>query len=805
MKTRYAKLRLVALAFAAAAAAAGALPAAVPGPPKLADVDAIIDQAIAQDELPGAVLLVGHRGRVVYRKAYGRRALVPRREPMSVDTIFDMASLTKVLATTPSLMLLFQQGKIRLDDPVARYLPEFGANGKDHITIRMLMTHFSGLRPDPLLPPGPTGYDAVLRIIYADAPILPPGMRFLYSDCNYIVLGELVRKVSGMPLDQFAARNVFQPLGMLHTRFLPPPAWRPRIAPTEEIDLPDGAKPGSGRGHVLRGVVHDPTARAMGGVAGHAGLFSTADDLSLFCRMMLASGRIASGRYRGRQLLQPATIHKMTTPQSPPWSPSLRGLGWDIDTAFSSNRGELFPLASYGHTGFTGTSIWIDPASQTYVILLANSVHPYRRPALSSLRSRVATLVAAALGAGDTSGATSLRERGIGAEQRPYDEEGVVTRSDRTLAGIDVLEQENFAPLEGRAVGLITNQTGIDRAGRRTIDVLAHAPGVKLVAIFSPEHGLFGLADTKVGNAKDSATGLPVYSLYGETLRPTDRMLRGIDALVYDIQDAGVRFYTFTTTMAYGMEAAAGRRIAFFVLDRPNPLGGERIEGPLLDSDRLSFVGYFPEPTIYGMTLGELARMFNGENHIGADLTVVPMQNWHRRDLFDATGLTWIPPSPNLRTINETLLYPGIEILQAGGVSVGRGTDTPFELLGAPWIDAGQLGDALNAEHIPGVRFVPTRFTPRDGLYRGQACQGVEMVITDGASLSPMLMGLEIGVTLHRLYPQNFMLEKTIELVGSRATIEQLEAGLPPAAIVVGWQEELDRFRAIRQKYLLYP
>lgn len=793
------------LIFALVIAAALVAPAAAPGPPKFSGVDAVIEQSIAKDELPGAVLLVGHRGRIVYRKAYGRRALIPRREPMTVGTIFDMASLTKVLATTPSLMLLFQQGKIRLDDPVARYLPEFGANGKDHITIRMLMTHFSGLRPDPILPPGLTGYDAVLRIIYADAPILPPGMRFLYSDCNYIVLGELVRKISGMPLNEFAARNVFQPLGMLHTRFLPPASWRPLIAPTEEIDLPSGAKPGSGQGRVLRGLVHDPTARAMGGVAGHAGLFSTADDLAIFCQMMLDRGRIPRGRFRGRHLLESATIHKMITPQSPPWSPSLRGLGWDIDTAFSSNRGELFPLGSYGHTGFTGTSIWIDPSSQTYVILLANSVHPYRRPPLSSLRSRVATLVAAALGAGDIAGPTSLRERAIGAAERPYDQSGVVTRSDLTLTGIDVLEKENFAPLEGKSIGLITNQTGIDREGRRTIDVLAHAPGLKLVAIFSPEHGLFGLADTRVDNTKDPVTHLPVYSLYGQTLRPTDRMLRGIDALVYDIQDAGVRFYTFTTTMAYGMEAAARHHIPFYVLDRPNPLGGLRIEGPMLDPDRLSFVGYFPEPTVYGMTLGELARMFNAENHIGADLTVVPMQDWHRRDLFYATGLTWIPPSPNLRTIDETLLYPGIEILQAGGVSVGRGTDTPFELLGAPWIKGGELATALNAEYIPGVRFVPTRFTPTGGLYRGLECEGTEMVITDGASLSPMLMGLEIAVTLHRLYPRNFTLEKIIELLGSRATIEQLEAGDPPTAIVVGWQDQLDRFRATRQKYLLYP
>ncbi|MDE3138072.1 MAG: DUF1343 domain-containing protein [Acidobacteriota bacterium] len=777
--------------------------AAVPGPPKLSDIDAVINQAIAKDELPGAVLVVGHRGRIVYRKAYGERALVPRRERMTTGTILDLASLTKVFATSPSVMLLFQQGKIRLDDPVARYLPEFGANGKDQITVRMLLTHYSGLRPDPIIPPGVTGYDAVLRIIYADRPVQPVGMRFLYSDCNFIVLGELVRKVSGLPLNVFAARNFYEPLGMIHTRFLPPKSWIPRIAPTQVIDLSPGAKPESGKGRLLRGVVHDPTARAMGGVAGHAGLFSTADDLAIFCQMMLENGRVPRGRNHGRQLLDAATIHKMTSVQSPPWGPDLEGLGWEIDSHYSSNRGELFPLGSYGHTGFTGTSVWIDPASQTFVILLANSVHPYLRPPLISLRARVATLVAAALNAGDTTGPTSPIERSIGAD-RHYDLSGITEHNEQTFTGIDILEQENFAPLQGKRIGLITNQTGIDREGRRTIDVLHSAPGVKLVAIFTPEHGLFGKLDERIGNSKDPATGLPVYSLYGKTLRPTDEELRGIDALVYDIQDAGVRFYTFTTTMMYSMEAAAKAHIPFYVLDRPDPLSGDIVEGPMLDRDRLSFTGPFPEPVIYGMTIGELAKMYNAENRIGADLTVVPMQNWHREDTFDQTGLVWIPPSPNLRAVGQTTLYPGIEILQTGGVSVGRGTDTPFQILGAPYINGRELAEELNHQFIPGVRFVPTFFSPTSGIFKGESCQGVELLVTDRAALSPMLTGIEIATALHKLYPNNFQLGRIIELLGSRSTLEQLENGDAPSRIVVGWQGEIEKFREMRKKYLMY-
>jgi uncharacterized protein YbbC (DUF1343 family) len=384
-------------------------------------------------------------------------------------------------------------------------------------------------------------------------------------------------------------------------------------------------------------------------------------------------------------------------------------------------------------------------------------------------------------------------------------EPSAAPRNDHTLAGIDVVEEENFAPLRGKHVGVITNQTGVDRSGRRTIDLLAHAHGVKLVALFSPEHGPFGNVDGEVPSSTDAATGLPVYSLYGQTRRPTPEMLEGIDALVFDIQEAGVRFYTYATTMGYAMEEAAKRRIAFYVLDRPNPLGGERIEGPMLDRDRLSFTGYFPMPVRHGMTLGELAQMFNAENHLGAEVHVVAMKNWHRRDAYEATGLAWIRPSPNLRTLDELLLYPGVEILQAGGVSVGRGTDTPFQLIGAPWIRAAELAGALDARSVPGVRFAPTNFTPRSGPYQGQACQGVALAIADRASLDSMRMGLEIAATLAKLYPKEFALDKILTLLGSQATLERLKRGDAPARIVGGWAGELEPFRKMRAKYLLYP
>jgi uncharacterized protein YbbC (DUF1343 family) len=374
----------------------------------------------------------------------------------------------------------------------------------------------------------------------------------------------------------------------------------------------------------------------------------------------------------------------------------------------------------------------------------------------------------------------------------------------QTLTGIDVLEAQGFAPLAGKRVGLITNQTGIDRNRRSTIDLLAHAPGVKLVALFSPEHGIRGTLDERISSTTDEATGLPVYSLYGETERPTEAMLEGLDALVFDVQDAGVRFYTYITTMGYAMEAAATHHAAFYVLDRPDPLGGERIEGPMLDRDRVNFVGYFPMPVRMAMTLGEMAQMFNAENKIGCDLHIIRMQNWRRRFWFSDTGLPWVNPSPNLRSPEAEILYPGLEILQAGGVSVGRGTARPFELLGAPWIHGEELAAYLNRRAIPGVRFEREKFTPDSGMYKGELCDGIRVVLTDRDSLQATRMGIEIASALGKLYPGKFEAAKMIFLVGDAATIKQLEDGRDPAAIVASWNRDLESFRKARTKYLLY-
>jgi uncharacterized protein YbbC (DUF1343 family)/CubicO group peptidase (beta-lactamase class C family) len=736
-------------------------------------LDAAINLAIEQGRLPGAVLVVGHDGQVVYRKAYGKRALIPTPEAMTADTIFDIASLTKVVATTSSLMKLFEQGKFRLNDKITDYIPEF-QDGHSDITIRNLFTHFSGLAPDVPLDKPWTGYQTGIRLAATTKPQGPPLVRFVYSDINFILLGELVHRLTGQTLADYARQNIFLPLGMRETQFQPPAALVPRIAPTERLN---GAAP-------LRGVVHDPTARNMGGVAGHAGVFSTADDLARFAQMMLNGGELDGVRIAG-----PLTIKKFTEPQTPPDQPILRGLGWDIDSPYSGNRGELFPIGSYGHTGFTGTSLWIDPSTQSYVILLANSVHPTARPAITPLRSKVATIAAAALGVtAQNVTLTGYNEIGVHRE---------VTRAGATRTGLDVLEDEKFAPLQGKRIGLITNQTGVDRQGRRNLDVMRQA-GITVAALFSPEHGIAGTEDREgIGDSTDRATGIRVFSLYTGANRPTPQMLRGLDAVVFDIQDAGVRFYTYETTMAYAMEECAKAHVPFYVLDRPNPITGTRVEGPLLDAANTSFTGYFPGlPVRHGMTMGELAKLFNAENKIGADLTVISMRDWHRGDWFDATGLGWINPSPNMRSLNAATLYPGLAMLEySKPYSVGRGTDAPFEQIAAPFINGWELAAFLNQREIPGVRVYPAPVG---------ADQGIRFVILNRDVFDSTRLGLEVASALHTLYPGKIDLTLNRKLIGSDDAIRRLNAGEDPRAIQQSFQDQLGDFLKKREAYLLY-
>ena len=672
-------------------------------PAKLAEMDVAITNAIADKKCPGGVLWVEHKG-AAYHKAFGNRSVTNEVEKMTEDTIFDAASLTKVCATTPAMLLLIERGKIKLDEPVATYIPEFAKNGKETVTIRNLMTHSSGLPPGIRVDKSWSGWDGAIQRACETKLQSTPGTMFVYSDINFFTLGEVVHRVSGQPLQDFVAKEVYGPLKMKDTGYLPSAKKRSRIAPTE----PDE------NGEMLRGVVHDPTARRMGGVAGHAGLFTTAADLARYARMLLNKGELD-----GVRLFKPETVELMTSVQSPAGVYSRRGLGWDIDSAYAGPRGKLFPIGSYGHTGWTGGSLWIDPFSKTFVIFLSNRNHPDGKGDVKSLRSTLGTLAAEAV----TDFDFSKPPAGALASMPKRKERKIV------LNGIDVLEREHFLRLKGLKLGLITNHTGQDRDRSPTIDLLKSAPGIELKCLFSPEHGIRGAVDEHVKDSVDEKTGLPIYSLYHDVpnrkegqsradydamairLRsPNAEQVKNIDALVYDLQDVGARFYTYSATLGGAIEAAGKLGKKIYVLDRVNPIGG-KFEGPV-QTRHPSFIGFHNIPVRHGMTLGELAKMFNAERHFSADLTIVPCENWTHDLWYDETGLPWRNPSPNMRSMNAATLYTGICLLESTRVSMGRGTDAPFEIFGAPYIDDVRFAWEMNNAGLPGVSFVPIRFTP---------------------------------------------------------------------------------------------
>ncbi|AMV39897.1 exo-beta-N-acetylmuramidase NamZ domain-containing protein [Planctomyces sp. SH-PL62] len=757
---------------------------------RLGRIDAVVERAVAEGKVPGAVVLVGRGGGVAYAKTFGKRAVEPTEEPMTRDTIFDMASLTKPIATATSVMVLIEEGKIRLSDSIVKYFPELDNHGKGRITVDHLLRHRAGLIPDNALGDYKDGPEAAWKQIAELQPVARPGSKFIYSDVGFIILGKLVEKVSGKPLDEFADERVFGPAGMVDAHFRPTAgdaSNRPpldRVAPTE--------KEGDA---FVRGVVHDPRSRALGGVAGHAGLFATADDVANFARMLLYYGAAPSG-YR---VLAPLTVRLMRDPADTP-AGQRRGLGWDVETGFSSPKGELFGPSSFGHTGFTGTSVWIDPETQTFVVILTSRLHPKSNPSPSTLRRDVATLAAAALV--DPPAVRAPASTASDSESSP-----APTPFATVTCGIDVLAARGFDSLKGKRVGLVTNHTGRSADGRSTIDVLFAAPDVKLVKLFSPEHGIRGLLDhEKITSGVDEATKLPVVSLYeGKKRKPQDEDLADLDVLVYDIQDIGVRYYTYASTLGLVLEAAKANGKKLVVLDRPNAIGGVDFGGPVRDESFESFVAYHAIPIRHGMTVGELARLYNAERKIEADLEVVPCEGWTRGAAYDRTGLLWVNPSPNMRSLTEALLYPGVGWLEGTNLATGRGTDTPFERVGAPWIKPVAWARSLDAQGVPGVSFTPLEFSPTERQYKGETCGGVQIQITDRAAFDPIKLGLALALTLRRDYKDDWKPERMPTLLCDEATYQAILDLKSRDQIEALWTQELADFGAVRERYLIYP
>ena len=699
--------------------------------------------------IPGAVVLIGRGEEVLFFREYGQRAVVPAREAMTLDTIFDVASMTKAVVTSTAIMQLVERGKVSLTAAVQSYLPEFKGAGKEDVTIEDLLRHRSGLpAANPLTDFDPTDRAASIRKVL-ETPLKEKGPK--YSDLGFIVLGEVVATVSKMPLDAYAQKHIFAPLNMRDSSFRPSPDWNERIAPTEV---------GSRRqAHAIRGEVHDPRAFRLGGVSGNAGLFTTASDLAIFSQALLRPSSDSP-------ILSPASIAMLYS------GDSNRGLGWQ------RSRPE-FSTKSMGHGGYTGTFFWVDVQKDLFVVILTNRVHPTGVAPMGELR-------------------LAINEAAIKSLPVLLNLEGRLPAA----FGIDVLEANGFKQLRGKRVGLITNQSGRSRDGRRTLDILVSEPSVEVVRVFGPEHGIDGDQEGAVSDGKDSRTNVPIVSLFGKgKRRPKQALLADLDVLVFDIQDVGARFYTYVSTMREAMSAAASESLPFIVLDRPNPLG-DLVEGTLVEDRFRSFVNHFALPVRHGMTVGELAKMFVSEDSSlrSLPLSVVRMDA-PATSTWDELQLGWIPPSPNLKNTTQVTLYPGTAMVESANVSVGRGTNTPFELVGAPYISSKKMLASLQKMSVPGVQFEEAQFRPNAARFRGQTCQGVRISITDAHAFRAFPLGLALARAL-AAFPE-FDIAKVSRMVADQQIMAEITQEASPAHQARIQKAERD-FVARRKPFLLY-
>lgn len=742
--------------------------------------------AVARHDIPGAVGLVQVGGVTIFHEACGNAILQPGQPvAMHPDHHFDLASLTKVVATTTAIMTLLDQQRLTLDDPLAVHLPALAASDKKNLTLRQCLTHTAGLPPFRPYYKTLQGKDAYLKAIAAEPLAHPPGTVWDYSDLGFILLGFVVESAAGAPLADYTHRRIFSPLGMKQTTYLPrggqglpadPHRLAATFAATENCPW---------RKRVMIGEVHDENAYALGGVSGHAGLFSTAQDLARFGRMLLGKGEGS-----GAAILSPESVSLLDRPQVPAVNP-LQCVGWRWRSSLESTIGFLGSPRAFGHTGFTGTSLWLDPDNQTVAVLLTNAVHPDRARARSApLRLGFHRAIVGGL------------------RQAPA--------VPAVRSGLDVLESENFARLRGLRVAVVVNQTAVNAKGTHLLDLLAKQPDIKVTAIFSPEHGFMGEAPAG-GKVGDSARGaIPVYSLYGQRRAPAPEMAGLFDVLLYDIQDAGARFYTYIWTLFAVQQFCAQQKKPLIVLDRPDPLGGMHLEGPLLEEAQSSFVGLKPIPTRYGLTCGELARLFNQQGWLGeglrAELDVVRLENWRRGMRPHQAAMPWVAPSPNMPVWDTIAVYPGTCIFEGTGWSEGRGTATPFEMVGGPGVDAMKLAGALNAQHLPGCRLLPAEFTPRPSpanpapKHQGLRCGGVFIRVDDHEAFRPVATGLAVLMALRAQAParHTWIASHFDRLLGTDRVRKQIEAGASLKHITAPWEWDLAAFDALRRPALLY-
>lgn len=756
-------------------------------------IDALVNDHLAEGNGTGSVVCIGRGNKIAFLRAYGNRQVEPVVEESTTRDLFDLASLSKVTSTAIAVALLVQQGKIEYDDRITRFIPEFGQNGKENVTVRDCLTHVSGLTPDNSIKDyiGFTREEALANICKLGLRTAP-GEAFAYSDVGFITMGFVVEKVTGMSQDEFVRENIYRPLGMVDTGYNPNDEQKSRASACEKR-YPDDE-------NWIKGEVHDPRAYELKGIAGHAGNFSTAPDLAILSSMIMGHGTYtpANDPEHPVKILEPFYCEQMTESLAIPRG--IRSRGWDKRSPYSGNRGGLMSPSAIGHSGFTGTSIWIDTDLDLFVICLGNRLHPDGKGDYVGFAGKLGQVAVDA-----------IRDKTDPVQAAEFVKKSVYVSPNakadgEVLPGVDVLARDEFAPLKANnmRVGLLTNQTGVLRDGKRIPKAMQDA-GVNMTTLFSPEHGLYGVLDQgNIGDGNDTETGLPVFSLYGEIRRPTPEMLKNVDAFVFDIQDVGVRYYTYISAMCSAMQACADQHKKFFVFDRPNPIGGVKVDGPWLDPARESYVAFFPMPIQHGMTVGEIALAFANQYKLNLDLTVIPCENWKRDMYFDETGLTWVNPSPNMRSVTEALLYPAFGIPEFTNISVGRGTDTPFEVVGAPWINAEDLAKKLADEGFEGIEFEPTKFTPNASKHKDTEVNGLRFKITDRGKLEAVKFGVALMSRLAADYPDQWETKNANTLLLNEQTLEAIKAGKSVKEIAPMWNDDLARFKEMRANYLIY-
>ncbi len=713
-----------------------------------------LEWAIKGAGAPGATACVGVAGGEMLIEAAGYRALTPSRESAEKDSLYDLASLTKVIATTTAVMLLIEEGRLSLEQRITEFIPLSNLNA---FTVRHLLTHTSGLPAWRAWHQEASGMlEYVEHIAEAAAGAVPDRSR-TYSDMGFILLAKIVEQATRDSFDAFCRQRIFEPLGMKDTLFTPPEALRPRCAPTERC---------SWRNRMLRGEVHDENASAIGGVSGHAGLFSTARDLGVFCSALL----------EGR-LVKEETLAEMTRGGQVPCYP-WQGLGWWVDPWTSGANGYLPSRTAFGHTGWTGTSIWMDRDRKNYAILLSNTCHPTREKRNNG----------------------ELRRRFYAAAA-----DADYPNSTNAHTGLDKLLRNEFSDIAGKRLALLTNSAAVDQLGRSIMDVFNLCGAPKPSLLYSPEHGFFGQAEAGAHVASEKGD-IPIVSLYGDRKHPSAEELRQIDLFAVDLPDIGARYYTYMDTMKNCMAACAEHNVPMLILDRPNPVGGAILEGPVA-REYGSPVCCAPLPIRHGMTLGELALYFKDVffSKTKLSVTVLSAENWWRELQADVCALPWKAPSPNIPSAETALMYIGTCLFEGLNMNEGRGTDTPFLVCGAPWLDAEAVLADLSAQDAPGCDLKPVLYIPKsipgkaaNPKHQDKLCRGIRFQIVDWQAARPFTTAAALIGAIHKRHDELAWAPFFDTLAGGPWLREQILSGQPAREIAAGLQAELAAFDAKR-------